>query len=37
MLIQYTHAALERAKYEIIDDKEPYYGKVPEPEGVCGL
>lgn len=34
MLIQYIHAALERAKYEIIDDEEPYYGEVPELEGV---
>jgi len=29
MLIQYIHAALERAKYEIIDDEEPYYGEIP--------
>jgi hypothetical protein len=34
MLIQYIHAALERARYEIIDDEEPYYGEVPELEGV---
>ncbi|AKB81666.1 hypothetical protein MSBR3_1088 [Methanosarcina barkeri 3] len=34
MLIQYIHAALERAKYKIIDDEEPYYGEVPELEGV---
>ncbi|AKB36464.1 hypothetical protein MSSAC_1874 [Methanosarcina siciliae C2J] len=34
MLIQYIHAALERAQYEIIDDEEPYYGEVPELEGV---
>ena len=34
MLIQYNHAALERAKYEIIDNEEPYYGEVPELEGV---
>jgi predicted RNase H-like HicB family nuclease len=34
MLIQYIQAALERAKYEIIDDEEPYYGEVPELEGV---
>lgn len=34
MLIQYIHAALERAKYEIIDDEELYYGEVPELEGV---
>jgi hypothetical protein len=34
MLIQYIPAALKRAKYEIIDDEEPYYGEVPELEGV---
>ncbi|RPJ79629.1 MAG: type II toxin-antitoxin system HicB family antitoxin [Alphaproteobacteria bacterium] len=34
MLIQYIRAAFERAKYEIIDDEEPYYGEVPELEGV---
>jgi predicted RNase H-like HicB family nuclease len=34
MLIQYIHAALERAQYGIIDDEEPYYGEVPELEGV---
>ncbi|MBF8265864.1 MAG: hypothetical protein HW384_1728, partial [Dehalococcoidia bacterium] len=26
--------ALKRAKYEIIEDEEPYYGEVPELEGV---
>jgi len=33
MLIQYIQTALEHAKYEIIEDEEPYYetvGKVPE-------
>ncbi|MCG7849769.1 MAG: type II toxin-antitoxin system HicB family antitoxin [ANME-2 cluster archaeon] len=34
MLIQYIQAALEHAKYEIIEDKEPYYGEVPELQGV---
>ena len=34
MLIQYIHAALEHAKYEIIKDEEPYYGEVPELQGV---
>ncbi len=34
MLIQYIQAALEKAGYEIIDDEEPYYGEVPELEGV---
>ncbi|QLC49627.1 type II toxin-antitoxin system HicB family antitoxin [Methanolobus zinderi] len=34
MLIEYIHAALENARYEIIEDDEPYYGEVPELEGV---
>lgn len=34
MLIQYIKAALEHARYEIIDDEEPYYGEVPELQGV---
>jgi len=29
MLIQYIHAALERAKYEIIDDEELIMEKFP--------
>ena len=34
MLIEYIQAALERAKYEIIRDEEPYYGEIPELKGV---
>ncbi|MBI2304098.1 MAG: type II toxin-antitoxin system HicB family antitoxin [Chloroflexi bacterium] len=34
MLTEYIAAALSRAKYEIIDDEEPYYGEVPELDGV---
>ncbi len=34
MLIEYIHAALEKARYEIIEDDEPYYGEVPELEGI---
>ena len=34
MLTEYIDAALSRAKYEIIDDEEPYYGEVPELDGV---
>ena len=34
MLIQYIQAALEHAKYGIIEDEEPYYGEVPELQGV---
>jgi predicted RNase H-like HicB family nuclease len=34
MLIEYIHKALEKAQYEILEDDEPYYGEVPELEGV---
>jgi predicted RNase H-like HicB family nuclease len=34
MLTEYIEEALKRAKYEIIDDEEPYYGEVPELKGV---
>jgi len=34
MIVQYVQAALERARYELIDDAEPYYGEVSELAGV---
>jgi predicted RNase H-like HicB family nuclease len=34
MLTEYIQEALKRARYEIIDDEEPYYGEVPELQGV---
>ena len=35
MIVEYIKAALEKAKYEIIDDEEePFYGEVPELRGV---
>ena len=34
MLLQYIQTALDRAHYELIEDEEPYYGEVPELEGV---
>jgi predicted RNase H-like HicB family nuclease len=34
MLIEYVEEALRRARYEIIEDEEPYYGEVPELTGV---
>ena len=34
MLIEYIEAALVRARYEMIDDEEPYYGEVPELKGI---
>jgi predicted RNase H-like HicB family nuclease len=34
MIREYIQAAMENAKYEIIDDPEPYYGTVPGLKGV---
>jgi len=34
LITQYIEAALSRARYEIIEDEEPYYGEDPELEGV---
>ena len=34
MIIEYIEAALQRAKYDIIEDDEPYYGEIPELPGV---
>lgn len=34
MLIEYIEEALKRAKYEIIEDEESYYGEVSELPGV---
>jgi predicted RNase H-like HicB family nuclease len=34
LITEYIAAALSRAKYEIIEDEEPYYGEVQELEGV---
>ena len=34
MLLEYVDAALVKAKYEIIEGKEPYYGQVPGLKGV---
>ena len=34
MLTEYVEEALRLARYEIIDDAEPYYGEVRELEGV---
>ena len=34
MITEYIEAALSQAKYEIIDDEEPYYGEIPELDGV---
>gem|GEM_PF-118593 len=34
MLTEYIDEALKRAKYEIIEDEEPYYGEIEELPGV---
>ena len=34
MIIEYVEEALRRARYEIIDDEEPYYGEIDELRGV---
>ena len=34
MLVEYIEAAMARAKYEIIDDEEPYYGEIPQLKGI---
>jgi predicted RNase H-like HicB family nuclease len=34
MITEYIQAALGKARYEIIEDKEPYYGEVPGLDGV---
>jgi predicted RNase H-like HicB family nuclease len=34
MLVEYVEEALRRARYEIIEDEEPFYGEVRELRGV---
>jgi len=34
MITEYIEAALAQARYEIIEDEEPYYGEVPILAGV---
>ena len=34
MLIEYIEEAMKKAKYDIIKDKEPYYGEIPQLSGV---
>lgn len=34
MILQYIETALAHARYEKIDDEEPYYGEVPGLPGV---
>lgn len=34
MIRKYVQAAMDKAKYDIIDDPEPYYGSIPGLKGV---
>jgi predicted RNase H-like HicB family nuclease len=34
MIREYIKAAMKNAHYEIIEDEEPYYGEIPELNGV---
>ena len=34
MILEYIEAALNKARYDMIDDKEPFYAEVPGLEGV---
>jgi predicted RNase H-like HicB family nuclease len=34
MLTAYIQAAMRRAHYEIIEDAQPFYGEIPECQGV---
>jgi hypothetical protein len=34
MFSEYIHAALSKATYEIIDDPDSFYGRVPDLRGV---
>ena len=35
MIREYLDAAMQRAHYELIEDEEPFYGEVPDLQGVC--
>ena len=34
MFAEYIKAAMDRETYEIIEDPEPFYGEIPELQGV---
>ena len=34
MIAEYLSAALKHARYELIQDPEPFYGEIPECPGV---
>ena len=36
MLTEYLHAAMRKAKYEILENNEGFYGEIPGFQGVWG-
>lgn len=34
MIVEYIEEALRRARYELIDDEDPYYGEIEELKGI---
>jgi predicted RNase H-like HicB family nuclease len=34
MILEYIEAAMVKARYEIIEDEEPFYGEIPILQGV---
>ena len=34
MFAEYIKAAMDKATYEVIDDPEPFYGEIPQLQGV---
>jgi predicted RNase H-like HicB family nuclease len=34
VLVEYINEALKLARYELIEDEDPYYGEIPEINGV---
>jgi len=34
IFVEYVKAAMDKATYDIIDDPEPFYGEIPELQGV---
>ncbi len=34
MLLEYISLAMQRARYSIIKDKQPFYGEIPDLKGV---
>jgi predicted RNase H-like HicB family nuclease len=37
MITEHINAALNRAKYELIEDTDPYYGEIPDLKGVWAV